>query len=87
MPDAQPNAIAAWIQGHGAIENRLHLVRDVVFDEDPHQLHAWQRTPGHGHAAQHPISLNRLSGQPKIAAALRHHSRDSQGPIELLTTA
>jgi hypothetical protein len=32
------------------------------------------------------ISLHRLTGQPKIAAALRHHSRDSQRSIELLST-
>ncbi|WP_256277484.1 ISAs1 family transposase [Actinomyces sp. HMSC075C01] len=38
MTDAQPEAIAAWIQGHWGIENRLHWVRDVIFDEDRHQL-------------------------------------------------
>src|SRR5665647_1395730 len=31
---ASPEQIAAWVQGHWAIENRLHWVRDVVFDED-----------------------------------------------------
>jgi len=38
MTDAQPEVVAAWIQGHWGIENRLHWVRDVVFDEDRHQL-------------------------------------------------
>ena len=33
MTDAQPAAIAAWIQGHWAIQNQLHWVRDVVFDD------------------------------------------------------
>ena len=31
MTDAQPEVVAAWIQGHWGIENRLHWVRDVVF--------------------------------------------------------
>ena len=38
MTDAQPETVAAWIRGHWGIENRLHWVRDVVFDEDHHQL-------------------------------------------------
>ena len=38
VTDAQPDQVAAWIQGHRGIENRLHWVRDVIFDEDRHQL-------------------------------------------------
>ena len=38
MTDAQPEAVAAWTQGHWGTENRLHRVRDVIFDEDRHQL-------------------------------------------------
>ena len=38
MEQAQPEQVAAWVQGHWGIENRLHWVRDVVFDEDRHQL-------------------------------------------------
>lgn len=38
MIQAPPATIAAWIQGHWCIENRLHWVRDVGFDEDRHQL-------------------------------------------------
>ena len=47
--DAQ---LAAFIRGHWCVENRLHWVRDVTFDEDrspgPHP----QRTPRHGLPAQ-----------------------------------
>ena len=32
--DASPSQIAAWVQGHWGIENKLHWVHDVVFDED-----------------------------------------------------
>ena len=38
MIAAPPDHVAAWIQGHWGIENRLHWVRDVTFDEDRHQL-------------------------------------------------
>jgi predicted transposase YbfD/YdcC len=87
MTQAPPATIAAWIQGHWSIENRLHWVRDVVFDEDRHQLRI-----GHGPQIMATlrntaISLHRLAGQTCIASALRHHSRDSRRPIELLTAA
>ena len=38
MTDARPETVAVWIRRHWGIENRLHWVRDVVFDEDRHQL-------------------------------------------------
>lgn len=86
MTKASPATVAAWIQGHWGIENRLHWVRDVTFDEDRHQLRA-----GHGPQVMATLrntglSLLRLAGHLNIAAALRHHSRDSRRPIELLTT-
>lgn len=33
-----PQVLAAWIQGHWAIENNLHWVRDVTYDEDRSQV-------------------------------------------------
>jgi predicted transposase YbfD/YdcC len=87
MTDAPPATVAAWIQGHWGIENKLHWVRDVVFDEDRHQL----RT-GHGPQVMATlrntaISMLRSAGHSNIAAALRHHSRDSRRPIELIAAA
>jgi predicted transposase YbfD/YdcC len=94
MTDAQPAAIAAWIQGHRAIENQPHRIRDVVFDwgrpplgEDRHQLRARNGPQVMATLRNTAISVHRLTGQPQIAAALRHHSRDSRRPIELLSTA
>lgn len=79
--DADPGLLARWIRGHWSIENRLHWVRDVSFDED----RATART---GHAPQVMSALRnlaitalRLSGVTNIAAALRHHARNPLRPL------
>jgi hypothetical protein len=36
--DAHPSQIAALLRGHWGIENRIHCVCDVTFDEDRSQL-------------------------------------------------
>ena len=83
---APPRVLAAWIQGHWGIENRLHWIRDVDFDEDRSQV----RT-GHGPQVMATlrntaISLLRLAGATNIAEALRHHARQPDRPINLLLT-
>src|SRR4029453_16820035 len=35
---ARPTQLAAWIRGHWSIENTLHWVRDVTYDEDRSQI-------------------------------------------------
>ncbi len=77
---ADPVLLARWIRGHWAIE-ALHWVRDVTFDEDRSQV----RT-GHGPqvmAALRNLAITalRLSGATNIAAALRHHARDTRRPL------
>jgi predicted transposase YbfD/YdcC len=46
---ASPAELAAIIRGHWAIEDRLHWVRDMDFDEDRSPVR--QRPAGHGHLA------------------------------------
>ena len=87
MTEAPPATLATWIQGHWAIENKLHWVRDVVFDEDRHQLRTGNGPQVMATLRNTAISLHRLARHPRIASALRHHGRDSRRPIELLTTA
>jgi predicted transposase YbfD/YdcC len=80
--EADPVLLARWIRGHWGIENRLHWVRDVTYDEDRSQV----RT-GHGPqvmAALRNLAINtlRLRGTVNIAAALRHHARDPHRPLQ-----
>lgn len=79
--DADPGLLARWIRGHWGIENRLHWVRDVTFDED-------RSTVRTGHAPHVMAALRnlaittlRLAGATNIAAALRHHARDRLRPL------
>ena len=86
MCQAQPAVVAGWVQHHWGIENRLHWVRDVTFDEDRCRV----RT-GHGAELMATlrnlaISLLRLAGWDNIAAGLRHTSRDPNRAANLLLT-
>lgn len=87
MRDAGPAVVASWIQGHWLIENALHWVRDVTFDEDRHQLRVGAGPQVMASLRNTAISLLRLAGWDSIAAGLRHHGRDRARPIQLLVTA
>ncbi len=80
--DAQQLADA--LRAHWSIENRLHWVRDVTFDEDRSQI----RT-GHGPAVMATrrnlaISLHRAAGATNIAQACRIVSRHPNRVLPLL---
>ena len=87
MIAAPPATVATWIRGHWAVENALHWVRDVVFDEDRHQLRTGRGPQVMATLRNTGISLLRLAGHTKIATALRHHGRSTSRPIEILLTA
>lgn len=72
--EAGPVELIKMWRGHWAIENRLHWVRDVTFDEDRSQVRA-------GHIAQvmaafrnAAISVMRICGVTNIAAACRRYA-------------
>ena len=87
MTDAQPEVVAAWIQGHWGIENRLHWVRDVVFDEDRHQLRTRNGPQVMATLRNLAISLIRLfhGTRTSIASTTRSLSRQPKRAIRLLT--
>jgi predicted transposase YbfD/YdcC len=83
---ASPATLAAWVQGHWGIENRLHWVRDVTFDEDRSQIRTGAAPQVMATLRNLAISLLRLAGWTNIAQALRHHAADNRRPLEFLTT-
>ena len=87
MTDAQPEVVAAWLQGHWGIENRLHWVRDVVFDEDRHQLRTGNGPQVMATLRNLAISLIRLfhGTGTSIASTTRSLSRQPKRAIRLLT--
>jgi len=71
---ATPAQLLRLWREHWHVENRMHWVRDVTFDEDRSQVRA-------GHAPQVmaalcdiAISVLRLSGAENIAAACRRYA-------------
>jgi predicted transposase YbfD/YdcC len=84
--DAPPARPAAWVQGHRGIENRLHRVRDVTFDEDRSQVRTGAAPHVMATLRNTVISLLRLTGCSDIAAATRHHSRHPEQAITCALT-
>src|SRR5207247_10617441 len=83
-PTAPRAVLAAWVQGHWGIENQLHWVRDVTYDEDRSQIRTGNAPTVMATLRNTAISLLRLAGWTNIAAALRHHARDATRPVNLL---
>jgi len=85
--DAGPATLAAWARGHWEIENRLHWVRDVTYQEHESLVRTGNAPRVMASLRSLAISLLRLDGQANIAAANRHHARDPQRTLKLLQTA
>jgi predicted transposase YbfD/YdcC len=84
---ADPATLAAWIRGHWHIENKLHWVRDVTYQEDKSLVRTGNAPRVMASLRGLAISLLRLDGHANIAAANRHHARDPQRTLTLLQTA
>ena len=74
--EADPALLARWVQGHWSIENRLHWVRDVTFDEDRSQVRTAHGPQVMAALRNITVTAARLAGFTNIAAALRHHAHD-----------
>lgn len=83
---APPAVLAAWVQGHWGIENRLHWVRDVSFDEDRSQVRTGHTPRVMATLRNTAISVLRLTGWDNIAQALRHHARNPERALTCLLT-
>lgn len=80
----RPDEPTASIRVHWQIENGLHWVRDVTYAEDMSQVRTGAGPQVMATLRNLAISLHRLAGATNIAAALRHHARDTLRPLQLL---
>jgi len=86
-PQATPAQLLHLVRGHWGIENRLHWVRDVTFDEDRCQVRTRSAPQVMAALRNLVIGLFRLQGVRNIAAALRTHAWHAQSAIALVTIA
>ena len=80
----EPAQLAAWIRRHWHIENKIHWVRDVTYDEDRSQIRTGTGPQVMAALRNAAIGALRLTGVTNIAAANRHHARDPNRPLALL---
>jgi hypothetical protein len=73
--NATPQRLLALNRGHWSIENRLHWVRDVTFDEDRSRVRKHAGPQVMASIRNLAISLLRMAGATNIAQALRHCAR------------
>ena len=87
MRQAQLEQVAAWVRGHWKIDNRLHRVRDVILDEDHHQLRTANGPEIMAALTNLAISLIHLTHGTRatIASTTRSLSRQPKRAIRLLT--
>ncbi|HEX5295951.1 MAG TPA: ISAs1 family transposase [Streptosporangiaceae bacterium] len=85
--DADAATLAAWIQEHWHIENKLHWVRDVTYQEDRSLVRTGNAPRVMASLRSLAISLLRLDGHANIAAANCHHACDPRRTLTLLQSA
>jgi hypothetical protein len=81
---ASPADLADIIRGHWTIEDRLHWIRDVVYDEDRSQIRTANGPRIMASLRNLAITVLRLTGAANIAAALRHHARRPHRPLQTI---
>jgi hypothetical protein len=72
---ADPGRLLALNRGHWQIENSVHYVRDVTYDEDRSQVRRGNRPQAMASLRNVAISLLRLAGSKNIAASNRELAR------------
>ena len=81
---ASPAQVLAYNRDHWQIENRLHHVRDMAYDEDRSQVRRGRRPHAMASLRNIAISLLRLAGAENISAATRYLGRQVERPLRLL---
>jgi predicted transposase YbfD/YdcC len=76
--------LAVIIRGHWGIEDRLHWIRDMDFDEDRSQVRTAAGPRVMAALRNLVITILRLAGATSIAAALRYHARRPSRPLRTI---
>lgn len=84
VTQASPARLAAIIRGHWGIEDRLHWVRGMDFDEDRSQVRTAAGPRIMASLRNLVITILRLTGTTSIAAALRYHARRPSRPLRTI---
>ncbi|WP_438293323.1 ISAs1 family transposase [Streptomyces sp. HUAS TT7] len=81
---AGPAHLGTYVRGHWGIENRLHWVRGVTFDEDRSQVRTGNGPRAMATLRNLATSACRLTGTTNIARTLRANARDHTRPLTML---
>ncbi len=81
---ADPERLLALSRGHWSIENRSHYVRDMLYDEDRHQLRKGKGPQMMACLRNFAISLLRLMNYKNITKATREFAARSHLALKLL---
>ena len=84
--EASPRRLLRLIRGHWGIENRVHWVRDVTFDEDRCQVRCDSGPQVMAALRNCVIGVLRLTGVRNIAAARRTLAWHAERAIALVTS-
>lgn len=87
-PDITPAGLARLVRGHWAIENKVHWIRDMTFDEDHSQIRTGTLPNVMATLRNTAIGLIRLRRpQATIATATRHLGRQTGQLLNLIDHA
>ena len=81
---AHPRVIAAWLRDHWSIENAVHWVRDVTFDEDRSTVRTGTAPQVMASLRNTALNLHRLAGSDNIAEACRVTAFSADRGLNLL---
>jgi hypothetical protein len=84
---ADPVRLLELVRGHWSIENKLHWVRDVTFDEDRCQIRTGYAPQVMACLRNLAISILRIAGARFIPSALRACARVSSLTLRLIGLA
>ncbi|NGP06737.1 hypothetical protein G6038_14860 [Rhodococcus sp. 14C212] len=84
---APPRLLASWIRGRWAVENKVHYVRDVTFDENRSTVRTGRAPQVMAALRNVVIGLHRRVGQSNIAQACRRLAATPHHAVDLVLSA